>query len=123
MKISIIIPAYNEEKRIGKTLQAYSKHFNSLAKGKNLDYEILVVINNTTDRTEEIVKKIQKKNKRIKYLNLKQGGKGYAIIEGFKDALKRKNELIGFVDSDMSTPPEEYARLALQMKNYDGIIA
>ena len=123
MKLSIVIPAYNEEKRIGKTLNSYSKYFNSLVKRDKLDYEILVVINNTTDRTKEIVKKIQKKNRKIRYLDLRQGGKGYAIIEGFKDALKRKNDLIGFVDSDMSTPPEEYARLALQMKNYDGIIA
>ena len=123
MKISIVIPAYNEEKRIGKTLNAYSRYFNSIIKEKDLDYEILVVINNTTDRTKGIVKKIQNKNKKIRYLDLKQGGKGYAIIEGFKDSLRRKNDLIGFVDSDMSTLPEEYARLALDIGEYDGIIA
>ena len=90
MKISIIIPAYNEEKRIGNTLQVYSAYFESIRKLKSLDYEILVSINNTTDKTLEIVKKFQKKDKRIIYLNLPKGGKGYAIIEGFKDALGEK---------------------------------
>jgi glycosyltransferase involved in cell wall biosynthesis len=123
MKLSIIIPAYNEEKRIGKTLAAYTAHFESLRKKRSLDYEIIIVINNTTDRTEEIVKKIVRKNKRVSYLNLKRGGKGYAVIEGFKNALKRNSDLIGFVDSDMSTRPEEYSRLAGKIGSYDGVIA
>ncbi len=122
-KISIVIPAYNEEKRIGGTLENYTKYFNSLFKNKNLDYEIIVVINNTTDRTKEIVKKNKKKNKKIRYLNLKPGGKGYAVIEGFKDALKRNSDLIGFVDADMATSPKEYFKLIENIKNHDGVIA
>ncbi len=121
MKISIIIPAYNEEKRIKKTLEAYSLVFEKLRKSKSFDYEIIIVINNTTDKTLDIVKKF--KNERVSYLNLKQGGKGYATIEGFKEALKRKNDLIGFVDADMSTSPQEYVRLAKNIGKFDGIIA
>ena len=123
MKIIIIIPAYNEEKRIEETLVEYTKYFDKLVKKKELDYEILVVINNTTDRTEEIVKKVKKKNKRLRYLNLIRGGKGYATIEGFKEAFKKKNNLIGFVDADMATSPEQYHRLIKSIRNYDGIIA
>lgn len=122
-KVSIIIPAYNEEKRIGKTLESYSDFFNKLKKEKKLDYEILVVINNTTDNTENIVKKAQNKNKKIRYLNLKRGGKGYAVIEGFKDALKRNNDFIGFVDADLATSPEEYSKLIFSIKKSDGAIA
>jgi len=118
-RVSIVIPAYNEEKRIGKTLFEYSKFFNTL----KLDYEILVVINNTQDRTEEIVRRYKEKNKRIRYLNLEKGGKGYAVIEGFKDALKRPNKYIGFVDSDMATSPQEYWKLIQGLDKYDGIIA
>jgi len=121
--ISIIIPAYNEEKRIGKTLDKYSKYFEIQRRQKKIDYGILVVINNIMDRTEEIVKSAQKKNKRITYLNLKLGGKGFAVIEGFKEALKGGYDLIGFVDADMATSPEEYWKLIENMGKYDGIIA
>lgn len=124
MKLAIVMPAYNEEKRIGGTLEAYSNHFESLKKAKKLDYSIIVVINNTKDRTEEIVKKLRKSNKNLFYINLKRGGKGYAIKEGFREALKDKNhDLIGFVDADMSTRPEEYARLVSRLGKADGVIA
>lgn len=122
--ISIIIPAYNEEKRIGKILENYGKFFEEKKKIKEIsDFEILVIINNTKDKTEEVVRKFSKKYKEIRYLNFRQGGKGFAIIKGFEDALKRKNKLIGFVDADMSTPPEAYYELIKNIKNYEGIIA
>lgn len=123
MKISIIIPAYNEEKRIGKTLEEYSKYFKTLKKNKELEFEIVVVINNTKDKTEEIVKSFVKKNKEITYLNFEEGGKGFAITQGFKDALTRKNDLIGFIDADMSTSPEAFHDLIKNIGNYDGVIA
>ncbi len=123
-EVIIIIPAYNEEKRIGATLEEYGRFFNEEKKTKKIDYKIIVVINNTKDRTEEIVKICQEKNKNIKYLNFKQGGKGFAIIAGFKDALKdKKNNLIGFVDADMATSPQAFYDLINNIKSYDGIIA
>jgi len=122
MRLSIVIPAYNEEKRIGKTLESYSEFFENLRKDNKLDYEILIVINNTTDRTEEIVRDSQKKNKNIRYLNFKPGGKGFATIEGFKDALKRDNDLIGFVDADLCTLPEDFYNLVRNMGDYGGSI-
>jgi glycosyltransferase involved in cell wall biosynthesis len=122
--ISIVIPAYNEEKRIGKMLEGYGGFFSEKKKNKEIEnFEILVVINNTKDRTEEIVKELSKKYKEIRYLNFKQGGKGFAIIEGFKDALKRNNKLIGYVDADMATPPEAFYNLVRNIRKYDGIIA
>jgi glycosyltransferase involved in cell wall biosynthesis len=117
------MPAYNEEKRIKATLEGYGAYFNNLKKLNLLDYEILVVINNTKDRTEEIVRDCIRKNKNIRYLNFKQGGKGFAIIEGFKDALKRDNTLIGFVDADMATPPEAFYDLFKNINGLDGLIA
>lgn len=123
MKVSIIIPAYNEEKRIGKTLREYEKFFKNLKKQKKLDFEILVVINNTKDHTEEIVKKYSKEYKEIRYLNFKQIGKGFAITEGFKNALKRDNDLIGFVDADMATSPEHFYWLIRDLGKNDGAMA
>ncbi len=117
------MPAYNEERRIGKTLEIYSGYFEGLRRRKKLDYEIIVVINNTRDKTEEIVKKFRKENKRIRHLNFERGGKGFAVIEGFKNALKRDSSLIGFVDADMATSPEEYYKLIQSIGEADGAIA
>src|SRR3989344_7811527 len=117
MKLSIIIPAYNEETRIGKTLENYTSFFN-----KNLkNYEIIVVLNGCVDNTLEIVNKIANKNKTLKILEFKEKiGKGGAIKEGFKLA---KGDLIGFVDADSSTSPEEFLKLYNNISDYDGIIA
>jgi len=123
MKISIIIPAHNEEKRIENTLKQYSKFFQNLKKQKILDFEIVIIINNTTDNTEKIVRKFSKKYKYIKYLNFKPVGKGFAITEGFKYLLKGKNDLISFVDADMSTSPKAFYDLFKNIDGYDGIIA
>ncbi len=124
MKVSIVLPAHNEEKRIVRTLEEYIGFFHEKKKKKEIDdFELLVVINNTYDKTEEIVKKLSKKYREIKYLNFKQGGKGFAIIEGFKEALKKDGDLIGFVDADMATSPAEYFKLIKGIGNYDAIIA
>ncbi len=123
-RLSIIIPAYNEEKRIGKTLESYGKFFQRVVKEKKLgSFEILVVINNTHDKTEEVVRFWQKKFGELRFLNLKQGGKGFALVEGFTDALTRDNTLIGFADADMATKPPAFYELVKNIGNFDGILA
>ncbi|MEK6875321.1 MAG: glycosyltransferase [Nanoarchaeota archaeon] len=122
-KVSIIIPAYNEGGRIRKTLKEYAFFFSKIKKEKAVDFEILVVLNNCKDNTLEVVEEFIKKNKEILYLNLNRKGKGLAITEGFKNALTRKNDLIGFVDADMATSPEEFYRLIQKIGKYDGAIA
>lgn len=115
VKLSIIIPAYNEEKRIGKLLNSYLDFFSKKIK----DFEIIVVLNACKDNTLSVVKKF--KDKRIKYLNFKEAiGKGGAIVEGFK---KSKGKLVGFVDGDMATPPNAFYDLFKNVKEFDGIIA
>ena len=118
-RISIIIPAHNEEKRIPDKLTEYYQYF----KGKKINFELLIVLNACKDKTPEIVKKFAKGKKEIVVIEFKQGGKGFAISEGFKDSLKRKNSLIGFVDADSSTSAKDFYDLILNIKNYDGIIA
>ncbi len=122
-KVSIVLPAYNEEKRISETLEQNLKFFKNLKKNKILDFKIIVVVNGSSDRTLDIVKDFSKNNKELKYLNLKRGAKGYAVIEGFKEALKSGSSLIGFKDADMATKPEAYYELIKNIGNADGIIA
>ncbi|MBI5872177.1 glycosyltransferase, partial [archaeon] len=122
MKLSIIIPAHNEETRIGKTLEEYGKFLQDLKKKKKLDFEIIVVLNACKDNTVGIVKNAEKKYKEIRHLDFEQGGKGFAVKEGFKEALKGKAELIGFVDADMATRPDVYYELVKNIGDCDGVI-
>ncbi len=118
MKLSIIIPAYNEEKRIVNTLLEYHNFFYKKLKK---DFEIIVIPNNCKDKTPQVVRNISKKYEQIKSKNMPYFcGKGGAVIEGFKTA---KGELIGFVDADNSTKPETFYELYKKIEDSDCIIA
>lgn len=123
IKLSIIIPAYNEEKRIRNTLEKYCEFFRELKNKGVLDFEILVVLNACKDNTINIVKECQKKFAEIKFLEFERGGKGFAIIEGFKDSLKDDFDFIGFVDADEATSPKSFYDLVKKIPFYDGVIA
>jgi len=116
MKLSIIIPAYNEEKRIAASLEDYATLF-SEKYGK--DFEIIVVMNGCKDNTFGIVNNFEKIFPQIKHLDFEKSGKGFAIIEGFKVA---KGELVGFTDADNSTDASQFEKLIENLKDYDGII-
>lgn len=81
MKISIILPARNEEKIIGQTLDTISSY---LIK-KKYAHEVLVVVNGSNDKTKQIVIDTSSKNNNIKLLQSKPGY-GFALKKGFKVA-------------------------------------
>jgi len=123
-ELSIIIPAHNEEKRIGKTLQEYARFFRLKVKEKEIDsFEIVVVLNGCKDNTIGVVENYKKKFKEIKYLKFEKAGKGFAVKKGFEYALNSNSKLIGFVDADLATPPEAFYDLVKNTKSYDGVIA
>ncbi len=120
MKLTIVIPAYNEEKRIEKTLDAYLSYFSQKT---NIETTLLVVPNGCTDRTIEVVKAKAVSHKNIVIKELLEGGKGLAIKAGFEQALSFPGDLIGFVDADMATQPRYFYDLVQQLGEADGIIA
>jgi len=73
--VSIILPVYNEEVSIKDTLD-------SLVIDKNVEYEIIVVNDGSTDNSLEIVKSLSNQNDRIKILNQENGGITQALING-----------------------------------------
>lgn len=123
MRISIIIPAYNEESRIRSTLEAYNTFFLQKLADADINYELLVVINGTTDNTRGVVQQLQQVMPHVRMIEIAEGGKGLAIREGFKNALEGGNDLIGFVDADMATSPKEFYELVKNINGFDGIIA
>lgn len=101
-KLSVIIPAYNEEKRITDTL----KNLDSYLEKQSYDYEIVVVVNNTKDRTYEIVQELEKTTiQKATAMNLVEGGKGNAVKRGIIE--KASGDIILFMDADNATPISE----------------
>jgi len=96
MRFSVIIPAYNEEKALGKVLDDIKK----AAALKNFDAEVIVVDDGSKDRTSEIAG-----SKGISVLrHEKNRGYGAALRTGI---LASKNETIAIIDGDGSYPPDE----------------
>ena len=119
--ISIVIPARNEERRIGKTLEEYLQFYKKLKAEGKLNFEIIVVLNDCKDKTKQVAESYSCKE--LKILEFQRGGKGYAITKGFEYALEHNNKLIGFVDADMSTSPADFFDLIKKIGNYDMAIA
>lgn len=102
-KLSIIVPVYNSEKYLSKCLD-------SLIKQTLADIEIIVVNDGSVDNSENIIKKYQRKDKRIKLFNKENGGQATARNFGFS---KSQGEYIAFIDSD------DYAELKFCKETYE----
>ncbi len=101
IKLSVIIPAYNEEHRIEKTLLDVDKYLEK----QNYDYEIIVVDNNSNDHTFETVRTLEKSSvPHSKAVQQWVRGKGAAVQRGVEEA---KGEFIVFMDADNATPISE----------------
>lgn len=115
--LSIVIPAHNEEARIGHTLGDYLKYFSSEHHG---DFEIVVVPNGCIDNTVEIVTGYTRRSDRIRLRSLKEKtGKGRAVKEGFRIA---QGDTVSFADADGATSPRELDKLVKQLGDNDGVI-
>ena len=101
--ISIIIPGFNEEKRIQKTLQTLF----SFCIHRFSHFEIIFVDDGSTDKTRHIVKKLSSHIRQIQYLGYPQNkGKGYAIRFGLMHA---KGKYIFFTDADLPYEPHFFS--------------
>jgi glycosyltransferase involved in cell wall biosynthesis len=103
-RIKVIIPAYNEEKAIG----------NVISEIPSLVDEIIVVSNNSTDKTEEVAKKAG-----ATVLSENRKGYGYACLKGmdYISKLESKPDVIVFLDGDYSDYPEELIKLIDPIRN------
>ncbi len=111
MKLTIIIPCFNEEKRLPGTLKKISTYI----KEKNFEATILVIDDGSTDKTAYIAKK------KAQVLRLRDNqGKGAAVRAG---VLATKTPWVLFTDADLSTPIEELEHFIEQSQKYDLLIA
>lgn len=112
--LSVVIPVFNELKRIHK-LEEIVKYL----KKQKFSNELIVVNDGSLDDTLEKLKKLQKKYS-FKVVSYSQNqGKGYAIKQGMKQA---RGDYHLFADVDLSTPIEEIKKFLPQLKKYDVVI-
>ena len=112
MKLSVIIPAYNEEKRIGPTL---ADIYNFL-KSKKWDYEIIVVDDGSKDKTTQVAKNNAEE---IKVISQTNQGKGAAICNGVSNSTK---DWILMTDADNSTRISEIEKFLPFLDSHEVII-
>ncbi len=117
MHLSIIIPAYNEEKKLPQTLKDISGYLSQ----QDYDSEILVVSDGSTDETVEVARNLMSQIKNLKILDFEQNrGKGFAVRQGM---LKAKGDYRLFTDADNSTSINHVEKMwSYFEKGYDVVI-
>jgi len=99
--LSLVVPAYKQEKTIAKDLQNLDSVLSSLP----YKYEIVVVVDGFVDKTYEILQDLRPKIKELRIYGYKENyGKGFAIKLGVS---KAAGDVIGFIDAGMDIDPSE----------------
>ena len=110
VKLSVIIPAYNEERRLPKTLDALDEYL----KKQDYSYEILVVSDGSQDRTVEVAQELTQKIQNLRVIAQKENhGKGYAVRKGMIEA---KGAYRVFLDADNATSIDHVEKLWPEFK-------
>lgn len=115
--LSVVIPAYNEEHRLGTTLKAVDAY----CRQQTFRYEILVVNGGSTDRTAEVVREYMLTVRGLSLVDIVQNrGKGHAVQQGMRAAMGKFRL---FMDADNSVPVEYFNKfLPYFSQGYDVII-
>jgi glycosyltransferase involved in cell wall biosynthesis len=114
----LLIPAYNEERRIEPVLRDYGRYFQEQYHGK---FQLVVVLNGCRDNTLGVVQRVAREYPFISALEFADPiGKGGALIEGLK--LAPLADCIGYVDADGATPPHAFHDLVKRLGEADCVI-
>lgn len=114
--LSVIIPAYNEARRISKTLLDIDKKLSA----QTYEYEVIVVNDGSTDNTAEVVKSFLGTVKNLKVIdNQLNSGKGAVVKQGMLEA---KGAIRLFTDADNSTSIDQFEKMIPYFKEYDVVI-
>lgn len=106
MYLSWIIPSYNEERRIDKTLREADAYLRS--KDFSGGYEIIVADSSSKDRTPEIVRNLSSLIPQLSLLTMENKGKGFAVRQGM---LSAQGDVRIFSDADNATSPEHFDKM------------
>jgi glycosyltransferase involved in cell wall biosynthesis len=117
-ELSIIIPSYNEEKRLGRTLARIAEYFAANQIAGNGELEILVVDDGSKDATACVAQDWMREMPRLRLVsNGRNRGKGYSVCHGMLEA---RGRIALFTDADLSSPMEESKKLLAAIESgYD----
>ena len=114
----LLIPAYNEERRIEPVLREYAQYFQKEYQGK---FQLVVVLNGCRDNTLGVVQRVAAEYASIRALDFPDPiGKGGALIEGLK--LAPSADVVGYVDADGASPPSAFHALVKLVDKADCVI-
>src|SRR3989344_7606968 len=115
--LSVIIPAYNEAKRLPKTLRRFQEYFSA----QPYNYEILVVSDGSRDGTAEVAEKMAGEIKNLRVIDRKKNiGKGYTVREGM---LAAYGKIRLFADADNATDISHFEKMRLFFdRGFDAVI-
>jgi glycosyltransferase involved in cell wall biosynthesis len=118
-KISIIIPAYNEEESLPLLYDRLNKVISNL---ENYEFEMLFINDGSKDNTLKIIKELREKDARVSYVDFSRNfGKEVAMIAGLDYA---KGDCVIFIDADLQDPPELIPELIKYWEEgYDDVYA
>lgn len=114
-RLSVVIPCYNEEVRLPRTLELVEGYMDARGAG----YEVILVDDGSTDRTRQIMESAAARNPHVRIAILPRNrGKGRALAEGV--AAARGSEIL-VTDADLSTPIDELEKLQAELDRGAGV--
>lgn len=116
MKLSIVIPAYNEENNLKKgVLDEVGDYLGNL----KIPFEVIIVDDGSSDSSVELIKKYILRNKNFKLIQNPHGGKANAVMTGM---LAAAGEIILFTDMDQATPINQLEKILPKFKEGADIV-
>jgi glycosyltransferase involved in cell wall biosynthesis len=112
-ELSIVIPSFNEEKRLPATLERIASYIRASGRAT----EVIVVDDGSTDRTVKVAESFRGPIEDLRVVsNGRNRGKGYSVRNG---SLEARGEIVLFTDADLSAPIEEADKLLTKMDEFD----
>lgn len=118
-KITILVPAYNEEESLNALYERISKIMNSM---ENYEFELLFINDGSKDKTLSMIKELRSKDSRVCYVDFSRNfGKEIAMIAGLDYAT---GDCVIIMDADLQDPPELIPQMVeLWEQGYDDVYA
>lgn len=108
--LSVVLPAYNEERRLPETLSQILSYLGE----QPYRSEVIIADDGSTDATATLVEQLMQQHPSIRLLQLDHRGKGYAVRKGI---LAARGEYVLFSDADLAVPIEEWAKVERAFAN------